>query len=75
MRHRLSTLRSGGFAKGAVAVGDMGGLVVADPVAQAVPQDLQSAVAEGAQGGVVSLAAGALGIVELPRPARLAQAA
>src|SRR6266540_4820485 len=75
VRHPLSTMVSGCSAEGAVAVGEVGGLVVALPVHQAVPQDLQPAVAKRAQGGVVALAAGALGVVELRRPARQAQAA
>jgi hypothetical protein len=75
VRHPLATLGLGGFAEGAVAVGDVGGLVVKLPADEAMPQDLQPAVAERSQGGVVGLAAGALGVVELPRPARAAQAA
>src|SRR6266516_7715713 len=75
MRHPSSTTGSGGSAEGAVAVGDMGGLVVEHAVVQAVPQDLQPAVAERPEGGVVGLAAGALGVVELPGPAGLPQRA
>src|SRR6266511_6176287 len=75
MRHPLSTTVSGGLAECAVAVGDVGGLVVEHALAKAVPQHLQPAVAERSEGGVVGLAAGALGVVELPGPAGLAQRA
>src|SRR6266536_5779613 len=75
MRHPLSTTVSGGLAECAVAVGDMGGLVVEHALAKAVPQHLQPAVAERSERGMVGLAAGALGVVELPGPAGLSQAA
>src|SRR5208283_2084169 len=39
-----------------------------------VPEDFEPAVAECAQGGVVVLAAGALGVVEVPGPGGTAQA-
>jgi len=57
VRHPLSTTVSGGLAEGALAVGDVDGLVVADARAQAVPQDLQPAVAQRPEGGLVGLAA------------------
>src|SRR5262249_42383752 len=44
----------------------MDGLVVGDFVGEAVPEHLEPAVAEGPQGRVVILTAGALGVVELP---------
>jgi hypothetical protein len=66
--HPLSTTGSGGLAEGAVAVGDMDGLVAADALAQAMPA-LQPAVTQPSQGGVVGPAATALGVVELPGPA------
>src|SRR6266508_1291082 len=75
VRHPLSTTGSGGPSEGAVAVGEVGGLVVELRAHEAVPQDLQPAVAEGAQGGVVAFAAGDLSVVELPGPAGGAQRA
>jgi hypothetical protein len=67
--------RSGRYrAEGPVAVGDVDGLVVGHVVGEAVPQDFEPAVAEGSQGRVVVLAAGALGVVELPGPGGAAQA-
>ena len=75
VRHPLATLGLGGVAAGAVAVGDMGGFVVQLAPDEAVPQNLQPAVAERSEGGVVGLAAGALGVVEVPGPARAARAA
>src|SRR5207253_5205263 len=67
--------RSGRYrAEGPVAVGDVDGLVVGHVVGEAVPEDFEPAVAEGAQGRVVVLAAGALGVVELPGPGGAAQA-
>src|SRR5207237_3040514 len=63
-----------GAGEGAVAVGDVDGFVVGDVAGQAVPEDLEPAVAQGAQRGVVAFAAGALLVVELPRPAGSAQA-
>src|SRR6266536_61197 len=75
VRHPLSTSGSGSAAVGAVAVGDVGGLVVEHALVQAVPQHLQPVVAERAQGGVVGLAAGALGVIERPCPAGFAQRA
>src|SRR6266516_5332099 len=75
MRHPVSTTGSGGAAEGAVAVGDVDGLVVQLALAQAVPQDFQPAVAERSEGGLVGLAAPTLGVVELPGPAGLTQAA
>jgi hypothetical protein len=53
---------------GALTVGGMGGFVVGHPAAQAVPQDLQPAVAERTECGVVALAAVALAGVALPGP-------
>src|SRR5215207_6482934 len=55
--------------------GDVGGLVVQLAADEAVPQDLQPAVAERAQGGVVAFAPAPLLVVELPRPPRARQAA
>ena len=75
MRHPLATSGSGGLAEGAVAVGEVGGLVVELAADEAVPQDLQPAVAQGPEGGVVAFAAGALGVVELSGPPGLAEAA
>src|SRR5690606_2088769 len=81
MRHPLSTPgsgsecgRLGGWAEGPVAVGDVDVLVVGDVLGQAVPEDLQPAVAQGAQRGMVFLAAVTLRVVELSRPAGGAQA-
>jgi Phage integrase family len=68
VRHPLATFGSGGLAEGAVAVGGVGGFVVELAAHQAVPQDFQPAVAQGSEGGVVGLAAGALGVIELPGP-------
>src|SRR5207244_9483452 len=45
-----------GSAQGAVAVGDVDGFVVGDVVAQAVPEDLEPAVAQCPQRGVVAFA-------------------
>jgi hypothetical protein len=67
MRHPLSTSAwSGWLGEVAVAVGGMDGLVIEHALAQAVPQDLQPAVAQGSEGGVVGLAAGAVGVVRSP---------
>src|SRR6266508_5636494 len=79
MRHPLSTTpRSRGLrrtSEGPVAVGHVEGLVVRDAPVQAVPQDLEPAVPEGPERGVVALAPGPLGVVELPGPCGLLQAA
>src|SRR5712691_8308349 len=79
MRHPLSTpVRSGGQwhpSERAVSVGDVDGLVVEDTLAQAVPEQLEPAVGEGAQGGVVAFAGGSFGVVELACPAGAAEAA
>ena len=53
----------------------MGGFVVANALAQAVPEDFEPAVAEGAQRPVVGLALPDLGVVELPGPPGAGQAA
>jgi hypothetical protein len=60
--------------QGPVAGGDVDGLVVGNFAGEAVPEDLKAAVAEGSQGRVVVLAAGALGVVELPGSGGAAQA-
>jgi hypothetical protein len=73
--HPLAISGLGGLGEGAVAVGDVGGLVIQLAADETVPQDLQPAVAEGPEGGVVGRAAAALGVVELPGPARVAQRA
>jgi hypothetical protein len=44
--------------------------VVADALAKAVPEHLEPPVPQGPEGGVVGLAAGSLGVVELPGPTR-----
>ncbi len=79
VRHPLSTpVCSGGFREWlecAVAVGGVGGFVVEEAVLEAVPEDLEPAVAECAECGVVALTGGALLVVELARPWRGAQAA
>jgi hypothetical protein len=65
----LSTSFSGGSlgrlvepSQGAVAVGDMDGFVVEQTVGQAVPEDLEPAVAEGAQRLVVAITDSDLGV-------------
>jgi hypothetical protein len=73
MRHPLSTSRRGFEGSGAVC--SVFGLVVEDADAQAVPEDFEPAVAQGAQCGVVGFACSDLGIVELPRPGGLLEAA
>jgi hypothetical protein len=73
MRHPLSTSR-GGF-EGSFAVAGVDVFVVVHAQAQAVPQDFEPAVAEGAQGGVVGFACGDLGVVELAGPGGAGQAA
>src|SRR5947209_3318174 len=55
-------------SEGAVAVGLVGGLVVEDALGQAVPEDFQPAVAESAEGGVVTFARGDFLVVEFPGP-------
>ena len=75
MRHPLSTTHSGGESECPVAVGDVGAFVVPDLLAQAVPQDLQPAVAERAQGGVVPFTSADLAVVELTSPGALTKAA
>jgi hypothetical protein len=50
------------------AVGDVDGFVVGNLALEAGPVDLQPAVAEGAQGGVVVLAAGTLAVVVVLGP-------
>jgi len=62
-------------SEGAAAVGDVGGLVVGHALGEAVPEDFQPAVAEGAQGVVVALSDGDLVVVELAGPAALGEAA
>src|SRR5512144_1382335 len=69
------TVGGSGGSVVAGAVGDVDGLVVAGAAAQAVPEDLEPAVAEGAQRGVVGLAGGPLGVVEVAGPAAAGQAA
>jgi hypothetical protein len=49
--------------------------VVEDAEAQTVPQDFEPAVAELAQGGVVVVAFGDLGVVELAGPGGAGEAA
>jgi hypothetical protein len=51
------------------------GLVVEHALGQAVPQDFQPAVAQGAQGGVMAFPGGDFVVVELARPAALGKAA
>src|SRR5450759_1031911 len=75
MSHPLSTPISRGSVERAVAVGNVDRPVVADPPQQAVPEDLEPAVAERPEGGMVVLALGDLAVVELARPARVGQAA
>jgi class 3 adenylate cyclase len=75
MRHRLSTTVSSCPSEGPVSVGDVDGFVVADVLVEAVPEDLEPPVAEGAQGGVVGFVAGSLFVVELAGPGRVAQGA
>src|SRR5262249_10458329 len=75
MRHPLSTSGSGGWSEGSFAVGLVGGLVGEDALGEAVPEDFQPAVAQGAQGVVVALAGCDLGVVELPCPGAAGQAA
>ena len=75
MRHPLSTPDSGGVSEGSVAVGDMHGLVVEHTLGEAVPQDFEPAVAQGAQRGVVALSGGDFAVVELTGPAALGEAA
>jgi hypothetical protein len=70
--------RSGGGVAGlggALPVGGMDRFVVADTTVQAVPEDFQPAVAEGAQSSVVTLAALHLGRVERSGPAGAPQRA
>src|SRR5262245_23001409 len=73
MRHPLST--SCRWFERVGAVGGVGGFVVGDAAVQAVPEDFQPAVAQCAQGGVVVLAGGDLGVVEVAGPGGLLQAA
>ena len=75
VRHPLSTTSSGRACEGAVAVGDVDGFVVGHALGQAVPEDLQPAVAQGAQGGVVAFPGGDLLVVELAGPAAAGEAA
>src|SRR5436190_437078 len=74
MRHPLSTPFSGGSSERPISVGDVQRFVVANVLGQAVPEDLEPAVAESPQRGVVPFAFGPLSVVELPRPHRSAQA-
>jgi len=62
-------------SKRPVAVSDMNGFVVDDALAQAMPQDLEPAVAESAKRSVVRLALGAFAVVELPGPTGACEAA
>ena len=57
------------------AVGGVGGFVVVGALGQAVPEDFEPPVAQASQGGVVSLAGGDLGFVELAGPGGAVQAA
>ena len=75
MRHPLSTSGSRGFGEGAVAVGSVRALVIADAAGQAVPEDLEPTVAQRAESGVVAFPGGNLAVIELPGPAPLLQAA
>jgi hypothetical protein len=62
----VSVRRLGWFA--AAAVGLVGGLVVGDASRQAVPENFEPAVGQGAQGHVAGFAGGDLAVVELPGP-------
>src|SRR6184192_540888 len=73
MRHPLSTSRRG--CERTASVGCMDVFVVGDAEAQAVPEDFEPAVGEFAQGGVVVVAFGDLGVVELTGPNRAGEAA
>jgi hypothetical protein len=53
---------------GPCAVGDVDGFVVGNLALEAVPEDLQPAVAEGPERGVVVLATGALAVVVVLGP-------
>ena len=75
MRHPLSTPNSGGEAEGAVSISDMDVLGVQDVLVEAMPEDLEPAIAERSEGGMMGLAQGDLGLVELAGPARAAQRA
>src|SRR4051812_41711959 len=75
MRHPLSTPESGGASEGSVAVGDVEVLVVEHALGEAVPEDLQPAVAQGAQGGVVAFSGADFLVVELAGPAASDEAA
>ena len=79
MRHPLST-PSGSGSQGhpperPIAVRYVDGLVVEEALLQAVPEQLEPAVAEGAQSSVVALPLRPLPVVELAGPARGAEAA
>ncbi len=72
MRHPLSTTAaSGGLCdpvKRAVAVSGVDGFVVENAFMQAVPQDLEPTIPERPERGVMSLATGSLGVIELRVP-------
>jgi hypothetical protein len=74
VRHPLSTPCLRSVSEGAVAVGLVGCLVVVDALGQAVPEDLQPAVAQGAQSGMVAFARGDFLIVEFTGPGALGEA-
>ncbi len=65
MRHALSTSGRGFERECPGAVGGVGRFVAEDAEVQAVPEDLEPAVGELAQYGVVGVAGGDLGVVDL----------
>jgi len=79
MRHPLSTPCGSGSqghpSERPIAVRYVDGLLVEEALLQAVPEHLEPAVAEGAQGGVVALPLRPLPVVELAGPARGTEAA
>ena len=60
VRRPLPTFGSGGASEGSVAVGDVSALIVEHTLVEAVPEDLEPAVAQRARRGVVALAGGDL---------------
>jgi hypothetical protein len=68
VRHPLSTPCLRSVSEGVVAVGLVGCLVIVDALGQAVPEDLQPAVAQGTQSGMVACARGDFLIVEFYGP-------
>lgn len=75
MRHPLSTTSSGGVSEGSVAVGDVEVFVVEHVAGQAVPEDFEPAIGQGAQGGVVAFLGADFAVVELSGPAACGEAA